>query len=68
MTYRVSTKPDGTHRWWRPGETIPAEHTAIRDAREDEAAVMDEILRQDGEGRMPDLALGARVAALMDQH
>ena len=68
MTYRVSTNPAGEKRWWVAGETIPADHKAIRDARQEEAAVMDEILRQDSEGRMPDLALGARVTALMNQH
>ena len=67
MTYRVSTTPAGEKRWWMAGEAIPADHTGVRPACADEAEIMDEILRQDAQGRMPDLMLGARVTALMNQ-
>ena len=42
--YRISTNPDGEKRWWRPDETIPADHCWRRQATAEEAALIDEIL------------------------
>ena len=42
--YRISMTDAGEKRWWRPDETIPAEHCWRREATAEEAAKIDEIL------------------------
>ncbi len=43
MYYRVSLSPRGEPHWWVEGALVPKEHTHIRQAHRDEAAIMDRI-------------------------
>jgi hypothetical protein len=63
--YRISTKPDGAKVWWQAHEAIPPNHTAIRDANAEEAALMDKLLQSKG---APSLALGDRITAMLQRN
>ena len=65
MAYRVSTRPDGGRVWWEEGEAVPPDHTAVRSATAEEAALMDRILSHDAAGRTPPLGLGDKLARLL---
>jgi hypothetical protein len=66
MTYRVATAPSGCNLWWTEYETIPDGHNYIREATPEEAALMDQILKQDAVGRMPSLAIGDKLRKLLN--
>lgn len=66
MTYRVATNRSGRNLWWTEDETIPEGHTNIREATQEEAALMDRIVKQDAGGRMPTLAIGEKIGKLLN--
>lgn len=66
MAYRVATSPTGERLWWTDAETIPPDHTAVRPATAEEASLMNRIMAHDASGRTPPLALGDRLARLLD--
>ena len=61
-SYLVSTSPSGRKLWWRPSETIPADHTDIRPATPQEAVVMDKIVLSRG---APSQALAERIQRML---
>lgn len=62
MNYRVSTKPNGDKRWWGEWDKIPLDHTDVRPATPEEAAVMHRIVHAKGQ---PSLALGKMIQRML---
>lgn len=61
MNYLVATSPDGDSLWWCEWEAIPNDHTNVRPATPEEAAVMDKIAR----AKNPSIALGHTIQRML---
>lgn len=64
--FKVSTQPTGGKVWWTGAEFIPKDHTDVRPATPEESELMATIIRQDAAGRVPSLAVGKKLDALLN--